>query len=106
MSDITSFEDVASTFEKVTGKKSRVKYLGSVDEFETFGEKGLEDVREMFRFLQHTGGKYFDGGVEIESETARALKAEAMRAVGGSEEEARLMSIKEFFEMHFGGEKK
>lgn len=106
VSDIKSFEEVVKVFEEVTGKKARVKYMESVDEMETYGEKGLEDVREMFRFLQRMGGRYFDGGVESESETARELKEAAVKAGGGGEEEMGLTSTEEFFRKHFGGDGK
>jgi NmrA-like family len=101
VSDIKSFEEIAATFEKVTGKKSRVTYIGSAEEFQTYGQKVLEDVREMFRFLQRTQGRYFDGE-ETEMETARGLKADAFMAMGVPEDYT-LTSLEEFFKGYFGG---
>jgi hypothetical protein len=100
ISDIKSFTDITSTFEKVTGKKSRVKYLDSAEDFQTYGVKVLEDVREMFRFLQRAKGRYFDGE-ETEMETARGLKADAFMAMGVPEDYT-LTSLEEFFQKYFG----
>jgi NmrA-like family len=101
VSDIKSFEEIVETFEKVTGKKSRVKFLGSAEEFETYGMHVLEDVKEMFRFLQRAGGRYFDGQ-ETEMRTARGLKADAFMAMGVSEDYT-LTSLEKFFQRHCGG---
>ncbi|KAF7510639.1 hypothetical protein GJ744_006251 [Endocarpon pusillum] len=100
-SDIKSSEEIAATFEKVTGKKARVKYLQSAEEMQTYGQTVLEDVREMFRFLQRAEGRYYNGE-ETEGETAKALKAAVAEATAGSEGAA-LMSLEDFFQKHFGG---
>ncbi len=100
-SDIKSFEEIAATFERVSGKKTRVKYLQSAEELQTYGQTVLEDVREMFRFLQRAQGRYYNGE-ETEGETAKTLKAAAAEAMGGSEGSS-LMSLEDFFRKHFGG---
>jgi NmrA-like family len=99
VSDIKSYDGIAQTFEKVTGKKSRVKYLESAEAFQTYGQPPLEDVREMFRFLQRVQGRYFDGQ-ETEEETARGLKADAFMAMGVPEDYT-LTTLEEFFKKHF-----
>jgi hypothetical protein len=78
-----------------------VRYLDSADAFQTYGMPVLEDVRDMFRFLQKVGGRYFDGE-QTEAETARALKADAFMAMGVSED-YKLTGLEEFFGMHFAG---
>lgn len=101
ISEIRSFEEIVQTFEELTGKKARVRYLGSAEEFPTYGQRVLEDVRDMFRFLQRADGKYFNGE-ETEMETARRLKADAFMAMGVSEDYA-LTSLEEFFRKWFVG---
>lgn len=77
--------------------------MEKAEEFPTYGQTVLEDVRDMFKFLQHQGvkGRYFDG-VETEAETARGLKADAAMAMGGSGDYG-LMGLEEFFQKHFAG---
>lgn len=100
VSDIISFEGIAEIFERVTGNKSRVKYLESAEAFPTHGVPVLEEFREMFRFLQRAQGKYFDGQ-ETEEETARGLKADAFMEMGVSEDYA-LTTAENFFIKYFG----
>ena len=100
VSEINSFERIAQTFERVAGKKSRVKYLESAEAFPTYGQPALENVREMFRFLQRVQGRYFDGQ-ETEEETARRLKADAFMAIGVSEDYT-MMTAEKFFLKHLG----
>lgn len=100
ISDLRSYQEIADSFEKVTGKKSRVKYLESAEALPTYGHPALEDTREMFRFLQRVQGRYFDGQ-ETEIHTARRLKADAFMAMGVPEDYT-LTTAEEFFEKHFG----
>ena len=85
----------------MTGKKSRVKYLQSAEEVQTYGQMVLEDFREMYRFLQRAEGRYYNGE-ETEGETAKVLKAAAAEAMAGHEK-SELTSLEEFFKMHFAG---
>ena len=103
VSDIRSYQEIADAFEKVTGKKSRVKYLESGEAFPTYGNPALEDVRDMFRFVQRVQGRYFDGQ-ETEMDTARALKADASMAMGVPEDYT-LTTPEECFQKHFGKKK-
>lgn len=81
----------------VTGKKSRyVPVLPSWEAFETHGVPELEDVKNMFGFTQLTGGRYF-GASRTESATAAILKKEAAAARGKDGEDARLISVKQWF---------
>jgi hypothetical protein len=100
VSDIKSFQEVVDAFVKVTGKKARLQYLPSAESFETFNSKGLEDVRDMFRFLQIVSGRYYDGA-ETELETAKQLKASAFEAMGLADGHA-LTSIDDIFKKNFG----
>ena len=73
VSDIKSFEGIAQAFAKVTGEQARVKFMESADVFPTMhGQMVLEDVKDMFRYLQHpkVQGRYFNAA-ETEAETAR-----------------------------------
>lgn len=99
VSDIKSFEEIAQTFTRVTGKKARVKYMDSAEDFPTYGQAALEDVRDMFRFLQMAQGRYFDGN-ETEKETARALKAEALTILSATEDPA-LTNLEKYFKLCF-----
>lgn len=75
--------------------------MQSADELQTYGQTVLEDVREMFRFLQRVEGRYYDGE-ETEVDTAKALKAAAAEAMAGSEG-SELLSLEDFFRKYFGG---
>lgn len=99
-SDVSSYEEIVSTFTKVTGKKARVKFMESAEDFPTHGVGMLEDVRNMFRFLQRAGERYFDGK-ETEMQTAKGLKAEALKAMDGGKAGA-LISLEDYFRKHFG----
>lgn len=82
-----------------TGKKTRFVILEDVDEFPTYGMKPLETVRDIFKFCQINGGFYY--GVPNDVDTAVELKAAAAKAQGKSGDEAKLMTMKRFFETHF-----
>ena len=101
VSDIKSFEEIAETFTKVTGKKARVKFLESPEELPTYGERVMEDVRDMFRFLQRVEGRYFNGE-ETEDKTSGRLKADAFMAIGAPEDYT-LTSVENYFKKYFGG---
>ena len=95
-SDICSFDDIASVFGKVTGRKSRFQSLESWKEFDTRGVTVLEDAKMMFGMTQASGGRYF--GPEVsEKETASELKRSAALALGSSKEEQELMTVKSWF---------
>lgn len=107
VSDVASYEEIARVFEAVTGKKARVKYLESAEAFPTHGVPVLEDVRDMFRFLQTVEGRYFDGRV-TEMQTAKRLKADAVKAMGAAaaaaaEGEEALIGLKGYITKYFGG---
>jgi hypothetical protein len=58
-SDICSFDDLVSSFEKVTGRKSRFQPLGSWQAFDTHGVPSLEEAKNLFGMTQESGGLYF-----------------------------------------------
>ncbi|KAL9611184.1 MAG: hypothetical protein Q9167_004169 [Letrouitia subvulpina] len=97
VSEILSCDKMATAFQEVTGKKSRyVPVLPSWEAFDTHGVPELEDIKNMFGFTQLTGGHYF-GPCRTESATATILKKEAALARGKDGEDARLISVKQWF---------
>jgi hypothetical protein len=66
--------------------------------FETYGERGLETVKYMFGFCQHSGGLYY--GVPNDLTVPRELKSTAVEAQGGGE--GNLMTLEIFFKKHLG----
>ena len=83
----------------VTGKKSRYLPFEDVKEFPTYGMKALETVRDVFGFCQASGGLYY--GTPNDVDTAAELKAAAAKAQGKEGDEAKLMTLKQFFKTHF-----
>ena len=65
--------------------------------FETYGARGLETVKYMFGFCQHSGGLYY--GVPNDLAVPRELKSAAVEAQGGGE--SHLMTLETFFKKHF-----
>lgn len=99
-SDICSFEDVASQFEKLSGRKSRFQPLPSWEAFNTHGIPALDDTKAMFGFTQNNKGRYF-GPDPSEKETASKLKQTTAAALGRPEEEQNLMTVEAWFRKHF-----
>lgn len=65
---------------------------------ETYGDRGLETVKHMFGFCQHSGGLYY--GVPNDTTAAGELKRSAAEAQGKKESE--LLKLEEFFARFFG----
>jgi hypothetical protein len=95
--DPISFTALCAAFEKVTGRKSRYFEI-KTEEFPTYGEVVLEQVRDMFRFTQWMGGRYF-GDVETEIGTAERLKRAVAGKIGGRDS---LIGVEEWFRREFG----
>lgn len=100
VSDIKSLDEITETFTRVTGKKARVKIIASPEDLPTYGLRVMEDVRDMFRFLQRAEGRYFNGD-ETEDHTSRRLKADALKAMGESGDYS-LTSVEKYFKKYFG----
>lgn len=64
----------------MTGKKARVEEI-PLEEFNTLGLHWLEQTREMFRYTQRVGGRYFGKGVENDVSAAQELKAAYVTAI-------------------------
>ncbi|KAF7716746.1 NmrA-like family domain-containing oxidoreductase [Penicillium ucsense] len=99
-SDICSFEDLVSTFEKISGRKSRFQPLPSWEDFNTHGIRELDDTKAMFGFTQNNEGRYF-GPDPSENETAGQLKQITASALGRGKQEQKLMSVEDWFRKHF-----
>lgn len=99
-SDICSFEDVVSNFEKLSGQRCRFQPLASWKEFDTHGIPELEDTKMMFGFTQNNQGRYF-GPEPSEKDTAGTLKLATAMAMGLPKEEHKLMTVEEWFRKHF-----
>ncbi|OOQ90415.1 putative NmrA family transcriptional regulator [Penicillium brasilianum] len=99
-SDICSFEDLVSNFEKLSGRKSRFQPLPSWEDFNTYGIPELDDTKAMFGFTQNNQGRYF-GPEPSEKETAGTLKQITAAALGRPKEEQNLTSAEDWFRKHF-----
>jgi hypothetical protein len=95
-SDICSFDDITSAFEKVTGRKSRFHRLESWKSFDTRGVAVLEDAKMMFGMTPASGGRYF-GPERSEKGTASELKRSTALAMGLPEEQQKLMTVESWF---------
>ncbi|KAJ5612595.1 NmrA family protein [Penicillium lagena] len=102
LSDPSSFPEVARTFQSVTGKKTRYVIQPS---WETFGGgiPELEDQRRLFHFGHLSNAKYFANEPTTAAVSAH-LKAKAFEAMEKDPREAKLLSLKEWFQntMHVG----
>lgn len=99
ISELQSQGNLVGSFEKVTGKKARFDPLASWEDLETYGVKALETVKLIYKFCQHTDGKYF--GVQSDKSTPTKLKAAAAVARGRSGAEAELTTAETFFRRAF-----
>ncbi|KAJ5776374.1 uncharacterized protein N7511_001385 [Penicillium nucicola] len=95
-SDISSFEDIASAFEKVTGRESRFQPLESWYDFDTRGVPVLDDAKMMFGMTQDSDGYYF-GPEAFEKKTASELKRSMALVLGVPEEGQELMTAESWF---------
>ncbi|KAJ5801838.1 NmrA-like family protein [Penicillium pulvis] len=96
-SDTITFENMAETFTKVTGKKARFVPLAAPDDFPTHGMEVLEEIRDIYAFTQHMGGNFYGHPNAIEN--SKALKKAALKAKGQPDD--KLIMIREYFEKHF-----
>ncbi|KAL4768075.1 hypothetical protein BDW60DRAFT_226010 [Aspergillus nidulans var. acristatus] len=99
-SDICSFEDLVSSFEKLSGRKSRFQPLPCWEAFNTHGIPALDDTKAMFGFTQINQGWYF-GPEPSEKKTASKLKQTTAAALGRPNEEQKLMSVEDWFRKNF-----
>jgi hypothetical protein len=99
-SDICSFEDLVSTFEKTSGRKSRFRPLPSWEAFNTFGIPELDDTKAMFGFTQNNQGRYF-GPEPSEKDTPGKLKLKTAVTLGRLGDEQQLMTVERWFQKHF-----
>jgi hypothetical protein len=83
VSDIIDWDGIVQAFEKaVLGNKARLVPLAGRDNFEIYGVRELEDLKQPFHFVHVTGGRSFSDGA-TENETAKILKREAGYGEGG-----------------------
>ncbi|KAM4055416.1 nmrA-like family protein [Hirsutella rhossiliensis] len=101
LSQSRTSEEVVKDFEQVTGKKARYIPMQDCKSFNTRGKRFLTTVQQMFDYCQQCGGLYF--GAQPSIREAVELKRLAAAAQGRPREDARLQSMKEFFQDHFGG---
>ncbi|EAW15298.1 NmrA/HSCARG family protein [Aspergillus clavatus NRRL 1] len=99
-SDICSFEDLVSGFEKLSGQKSRFQPLPSWEDFDTHGIPELQDTKMMFGFTQNNQGRYF-GPEPSEKNTASELKRVTALALGQPVEAQKLTTAGEWFQKYF-----
>ena len=100
VSEIIDWDGIVQAFEKaVPGTKARFVPLASWDDFETYGARELEDLKQLFHFAHVTGGRSFSDGA-TENETAKTLKREAVMAKGDGENHE-MMTAERYFQRHF-----
>ncbi|KOS42295.1 hypothetical protein ACN38_g6804 [Penicillium nordicum] len=107
LSDACSFPDVASCFQSVTGKKTQYvchpsceTYGAEIEREHPAGLTSLEDTRSLFRFGQLSNAKYF-GDLPTDTAVPARLKARAFEAMGKDPKEAKLFTLKQWFENNF-----
>ncbi|CAG7965723.1 unnamed protein product [Penicillium olsonii] len=96
--DIASFGDVTRKLIKVTGRKARYIPYDTADDFPTQGLHFLEQIRDMFKFVQYRDGEYYCTGI-TELRSAAELKQSAFNAKGGKGRE-KLMSLEDWFKVN------
>jgi hypothetical protein len=100
VSEIIDWDGIVQAFEKaVPGKKARFVPLASWDDFETYGSRELEDLKQLFHFAHVAGGRSFSDGA-TENETAKVLKKEAVTAKEDSGNHE-MMTAEKYFRKHF-----
>ncbi|UNI20870.1 hypothetical protein JDV02_006919 [Purpureocillium takamizusanense] len=99
MSQLAKPEALVDEFVKVTGKKARFVAVDDWTKFETYGSPDLESIKNMFGFLERSGGKYYGGAYDLEP--AKKLKAKAAAAKGLAENERDLTTLSQFVRKHF-----
>lgn len=77
-----------------TGKKSRFNEIKDWKTFETYGDPEVETVKNLFGFVNYTGGHYF--GVPSDITLSRKLKADAAAAKGLGAEDGKLTTVDQF----------
>ncbi|KAK2749912.1 hypothetical protein FQN57_005329 [Myotisia sp. PD_48] len=100
ISDMSSFSDLPSIFEKVTGKKARFIPYPAWQDFPTYDIPDLEEFRGMFDFTQRVQGLYF--GAEFDVETPRKLKEIVQKSVNKTTALKPLMAVDQYFTTMFG----
>lgn len=83
----------------MTGKKARFVAVDDWKKFETYGSPDLESIKNMFGFLELSGGKYY--GEAYDLEPAKKLKAKAAAAKGRAEGDRGLTTLNQFVRKHF-----
>ncbi|PKS05823.1 hypothetical protein jhhlp_007652 [Lomentospora prolificans] len=86
-------------FEEVSGKKARYIPMKSLNDLQTYGMRALETVKSVFGFSQASGGFYY--GTPNDVGPATELKRAAAEARGKEGDEAKLLTIKQFWKQHF-----
>ncbi|KAF6843239.1 NmrA family protein [Colletotrichum musicola] len=100
MSQSRGIDLFGDDFQAATGKKARYVHVEDWRFFETYGVRALGTVRDMFGFVQLSGGLYY--GEPNDAAIPKVLKAAAAEAQGKTGEEAELMTLEKFFKVHFG----
>lgn len=102
VSDLGSFEYYVDSFAAATGEKTRfIPILPNWEAFDTQGIEELDEVKLLFGFAQETGGLYFEAK-ESEKETASELKRATSIALGRTQKQQSLVSVKDWFAARFG----
>lgn len=99
--------NLINSISAVTGKKTQYICYPSCETYGTEIERehpaglpSLEDTRSLFRFGQLSNAKYF-GDLPTDTAVPARLKARAFEAMGKDPKEAKLFTMKQWFENNF-----
>ncbi|EFZ01864.1 NmrA-like family protein [Metarhizium robertsii] len=93
-SELATPEELVAAVQKASGKKSRFNEVKDWTTIETHGEPEIETVKNLFGFVQYTGGQFF--GVPSDVAQSKKLKAAATTAKGRPASDGKLTTVEQF----------
>ncbi|KJK76430.1 hypothetical protein H634G_08321 [Metarhizium anisopliae BRIP 53293] len=93
-SELATPEELVAAVQKASGKKSRFNEVKDWTTIETHGEPEIETVKNLFGFVQYTGGQFF--GVPSDIAQSKKLKAAATTAKGRPASDGKLTTVEQF----------
>ncbi|EFY86909.1 NmrA family transcriptional regulator [Metarhizium acridum CQMa 102] len=93
-SQLATPEELVAAVQKASGKNSRFNEVKDWTTIETHGEPEIETVKNLFGFVQYTGGRFF--GVPSDVTLSKKLKAAATTAKGRPASDGKLTTVEQF----------